>query len=99
MSDLIRIVRMTFRKDEVDNFLSVFEESKEKIKGFEGCLHLELHRDFNEKNIFSTYSIWESQEALDRYRTSKLFKEVWTKTKPLFKEKPIAFSNKSILKV
>ena len=90
---------MTFREEEVDNFLRVFHESKKKIRAFEGCKQLELHQDYNSDNIFSTYSIWESQEALDGYRTSELFKGVWSKTKPLFKEKPIAFSNKSILKV
>ncbi|MEM9859632.1 MAG: antibiotic biosynthesis monooxygenase [Bacteroidota bacterium] len=99
MSDLIRIVRMTFREEEVDKFLAVFHESKKKIRGFEGCLHLELHQDYNEGNIFSTYSIWKNQKALDEYRNSALFKSVWSRTKPLFKDKPIAFSNKSILKV
>ena len=90
---------MTFRANEVDNFLSVFHDSKEKIRRFKGCKHLELHQDYNLDNVFSTYSIWESQEALEGYRTSGLFKSVWAKTKPLFKEKPIAFSNKSILEV
>lgn len=99
MSDLIRIVRMTFREDEVENFLTVFHSSKKKIRAFDGCLHLELHKDYNEENIFSTYSIWENEDALNAYRTSDLFKSVWSKTKPLFKERPMAFSSKSILEV
>lgn len=94
MSDLIRIVRMTFKEEEIDNFLSVFNESKEKIRSFKGCKHLELHKDYSAPNIFSTYSIWEDEEALNGYRTSDLFKGVWSKTKPLFSEKAVAFSNK-----
>lgn len=91
---LIRIVRMTFQEDNVDDFLKVFEASKEKIKGFEGCEHLELHKDYHAPNIFSTYSIWVNDAALDNYRHSELFKGVWKQTKPLFKEKPVAFSNR-----
>ena len=42
---------MTFREEEVDTFLAVFQNSKEKIRGFKGCKHLELHQDYNEKNV------------------------------------------------
>ena len=91
---LLRTVRMTFKPEEVATFLSIFESSKSKIRNFEGCLHLELHQDYHQPNIYSTYSKWEDDLALDRYRTSALFKEVWSKTKVLFEEKPIAFSQK-----
>lgn len=90
---LIRIVRMTFQEDKVEDFLNVFNESKHKIAGFEGCHHLELHKDYHKSNIFSTYSIWEDDQALDGYRHSELFKSVWAKTKVLFADKPVAFSN------
>lgn len=91
---LIRIVKMTFEPTKVPDFLAVFEESKEKIKTMEGCSHLELLQDYNLPNSFSTYSYWVNEEALNTYRDSALFKEVWAKTKVLFSEKPIAFSLK-----
>jgi len=91
---LIRIVKMTFEPSKVDDFLAVFEESKEKIRAMKGCSHLELLQDYNLPNSFSTYSYWENEEALNDYRNSGLFKEVWTKTKILFSDKPIAFSLK-----
>jgi len=90
---LIRIVRMTFREDTVDEFLKIFDDSKAKIRAFPGCRHLELHRDLNHNHIFCTYSHWESQEDLDAYRHSELFARVWPATKELFAEKPLAFSN------
>ena len=37
-----RIVKMTFREEELDNFLQVFEASKDKIRNFPGVKHLEL---------------------------------------------------------
>ncbi len=96
---LIRIVRMTFQEDKVEDFLKVFDESKEKIRHFPGCHHLELLKDYSQENIFSTYSYWEDDEALNNYRYSELFKGVWSETKILFKEKPVAFSSKKYIEV
>ena len=96
---LIRIVRMTFKPEEVDNFLQLFEESKDRIRHFEGCHHLELLKDYSTENILTTYSHWESEEALNHYRYSDLFKEVWANTKSKFADKPIAFSLKKFIEV
>ncbi len=87
-----RIVRMTFLPEEAATFLTIFEASKYQIRGFNGCLHLELWRDKMDKNVFMTYSIWQSPEHLDSYRQSELFAETWRKTKVLFKEKAQAWS-------
>ena len=51
-----RIVKMTFRPEEVDNFLSLFEEVKHKIRGCEGCAGLTLLADINQTNVLFTYS-------------------------------------------
>lgn len=96
---LIRIVRMSFRPEEVPAFLENFEANKSSIRNFAGCQHLELWQDENQKNIFMTYSHWESEEALDQYRDSELFKTVWSFTKALFSEKPQAFSSKKLQEV
>ena len=91
---LIRIVKMTFEIDKINDFLSVFEKSKLKIRGMKGCTHLELMQDYNLPNSFSSYSHWHSEDDLNNYRQSEVFKEVWAKTKVLFSAKPIAFSLK-----
>lgn len=96
---LIRIVRMTFQKERIADFLENFEQNKEKIRAYPGCHHLELWRDENQENIFLTYSHWESEEALNQYRDSELFKSVWAFTKQLFAEKPQAFSSKKLQEV
>ena len=96
---LIRIVRMTFKPEEVDAFLKLFNETKSKIRHFPGCQQLSLMKDYNADNIYSTYSIWEHEDALNAYRNSPLFGEVWKATKAKFAERPIAFSNKEFIKV
>ena len=93
---LVRVVRMTFREEAVKAFLENFEANKQKIRNFPGCSHLELWQDENNKNIFMTYSHWQSEELLNQYRDSELFKTVWSFTKTLFAEKPVAFSSKKI---
>ena len=89
---LVRIVKMTFQEEKVHEFLENFEQAKQKIRTFEGCEHLELLQGIHQSNVFFTYSYWQSEEALEKYRNSALFKDVWAKTKVLFAEKPSAFS-------
>jgi len=96
---LIRVVRMTFQKDKVEDFLKLFDATKQRIRHFEGCQHLDLLQDYNQSNIFSTYSIWENEEALNKYRDSALFGEVWKSTKALFADKPVAFSSRKFIEV
>lgn len=96
---LIRVVTMTFEESKVDEFLQLFEGHKNKIRNFPGCDYLELWRDINQKNVIYTYSHWINKEALENYRCSPLFEEVWPKTKRLFKEKAQAFSVEKSLKV
>lgn len=91
-----RIVKLEFEEAKVPEFLSDFEEVKHKIRAFPGCERLELLQDKSDKGVFFTYSTWESEEALEAYKNSVLFGEVWPKTKALFRDKPMAWSVDSI---
>jgi hypothetical protein len=90
---------MTFEEDKVATFLSLFNQYKEKIKASEGCHRLELLKDHSASNIFFTYSEWENEEALDKYRYSTLFKTVWEQTKALFSAKAEAWSLDKLMEV
>jgi len=87
-----RIVKMEFKAEEVERFKALFDRNKEKIRGFEGCSHLELWQDVKNNSVFMTYSYWDSEQDLNNYRYSELFKTVWSKTKVLFSEKPKAWT-------
>ena len=56
-----RIVKMSFELEKVEKFKSIYELNWHKIKGFEGCLHVELLQDRSSPSIFFTYSNWESE--------------------------------------
>jgi len=87
-----RIVKMTFKSENIDVFKSVFENNWTYIKNFEGCSHVELLQDANTPNVFFTYSLWQSEYHLNNYRNSELFARVWGATKVLFNDKPEAWT-------
>ncbi len=78
---LKRMVKMTFQKDHIEDFLAIFEASKNLIRQFPGCRHLELLHLEGQPEVMFTFSIWEGQEALEAYRQSELFQRTWSKTK------------------
>ena len=88
----VRIVKMSFHTENITAFLENFELNKEKIRNSSGNCLLELYQDKNDKNIFFTYSYWETENDLENYRKSELFGEVWKFTKALFNAKPEAWS-------
>jgi (4S)-4-hydroxy-5-phosphonooxypentane-2,3-dione isomerase len=89
---IIRFVKMTFIAGKEDDFLAVFERSKDKIRNFKGCSFLELLRDKDNPQVFFTHSHWVSAENLNNYRNSELFISTWADTKILFAAKPEAWS-------
>lgn len=90
--EIIRIVRLSFQEEKVSDFIEIFEYSKLLIRSFEGCMGLKLLRDHHHQNVFYTYSVWQSNDHLEKYRNSELFKTTWQKTKLLFNTKAMAFS-------
>ena len=87
-----RIVKMEFKEDKIDNFISLIDKNKNRIANSKGCISLEILQDINNKNIFFTYSCWKKEEDLNNYRESLLFKEVWAQTKTYFNHNPLAWS-------
>jgi len=89
---IIRIVKMEFEKDSVADFLNLFADSRDLIKSFPGCEHLQLLQDETDSCIFFTYSHWNGEAELNAYRNSGLFESVWNETKKLFRTAPQAWS-------
>lgn len=94
---LIRIVRLPVAPAEVNLFIEYFNAVKKNIRHAEGCHELKLWTESDIENIFFTYSIWESELHLKNYLQSDLFKTTWNKVRPLFYEKPEAWSLREIM--
>ncbi len=89
---LQRIVKMSFEPEKVTDFLKMYSQVNHKISGFPGCRGVKLLRGINQENVFFTYSTWDSEEALNKYRNSELFSGVWKETKSYFNDRPQAWS-------
>ena len=88
-----RIVKLTFRPEAADAFVyEVFEHSKDRIRVFPGCRHMELARSVTAPNVMFTLSVWDDEAALEHYRQSEFFQSTWAKTKALFAEKAEAWT-------
>ncbi len=93
---ITRIVKMTFREENANDFLTVFDSNAELIRNFKGCEGVTLLRDKTNINIFFTYSHWLSESDLELYRNSELFENVWGKVKQYFIARPEAWSCEAI---
>ena len=89
---VVRVVRMYFKPEEINNFLMIFNANKEAIRNFPGCTYMELMRDIATPNILVTISHWNEPADLEKYRHSPLFGSVWNRVKKLFSGKPEAFT-------
>ncbi len=89
---LIRMVKLSFNPKNINEFIEIFNINEKNIRNFKGCRLLELYRDKENPNIFFTYSYWDSEEYLESYKNSELFKSIWVKIKILFNDKPMAWS-------
>jgi quinol monooxygenase YgiN len=81
---ITRIVQLTFQEHLVDEFLKTFEKNGEKIRAMKGCYGVDLVQDLYRPYVFFTISKWETEEALNAYRQSALFRNTWKVTKSLF---------------
>ncbi len=89
---MIRIVKLTFKTEHVQEFLTHFESVKNDINNFPGCKGMKLLREQDSSNVFFTYSQWEENKDLDNYRKSELFGGIWPKVKLWFDKKAEAWS-------
>lgn len=89
---IVRLVKLSIRKDAVSKFDALFEAHRTAIAGFPGCQSLMLLNDGidgGEGVLRATLSHWESVDALNAYRASELFGVVWPQTKALFAAQPV----------
>jgi len=93
---LVRIVKLTFREDEIDTFLNIFKPHRVAIEKFDGFISLELLREKSNSKVFFTHSHWQNEAALENYRQSVYFREIWSKTKVLFADRPEAWSTQKV---
>ena len=81
---LVRFVKLTIEVSKTEDFKAIFAASRARIEGFEGCHKVQLLQQASDPRVFFTHSLWEDEEALNKYRHSSFFEATWRKTKALF---------------
>lgn len=89
---ITRIVKLNIDPKQVDTFFQLFQSNKNRIVAFQGCQSVELLTDTSDSNTLFTLSKWENDEALQNYRKSDLFKQIWSQAKETFLGKAAAWS-------
>ncbi len=91
---IVRIVHMFFRPHALEQLMPLIHRQLRNVMSHPGCLAVKLFRDTSDPDHLCTFSIWEDQEALDDYRQSDHFIEVWSTLKSHFAKPPQAYSFK-----
>ena len=89
---MIRIVKMHFREECINDFIALFAYIRKDISSFPGCESVRLLKDKNTSGVFFTYSIWKDEASLENYRTSAFFAKTWKTTKAMFAQSAEAWS-------
>jgi len=69
---LIRIVKMHFRDEAVKEFLTIFNNSKHKIRSFQGCSHLELFQDYSNQKLLHYLQLLEGRGSVEQLSVFRL---------------------------
>lgn len=89
---IVRIVKLTMQENEVDTFKNYFATVCDTIRHQDGCNLLQAWHDIKTPTIFFTYSLWNSEEDLNKYRDSAFFLKFWKTVKPWFAAKAEVWS-------
>lgn len=89
---ITRIVKLHLDENKVADFIKIYQDSKSFIQNSSGNISVKLVHDIHHKNILFTISEWESEAALNDYRNTVFFANVWSKVKALLIAKTEAWS-------
>ncbi len=89
---IIRLVKMAVRPDQTGEFERVYSEVKGIVRAMPGCRSLELLHDLHDSGLFFTWSLWDDESALERYRNSETYRSVWPRLKAHFVSEAQAWS-------
>jgi len=96
---IVRIVKLTVDPLKTGEFLNHFEQVKLDIRTFPGCSKLELLEETSGSGVIFTYSYWNSENDLENYLSSQLFKTTWSRVKPLFSAPAAAWSLRKLQEI
>ena len=89
---IVRIVKLTLEPGKIREFCDCYDSVEQSIRDFDGCRHAELLKHRKHDGVVFTFSLWETEAHLEKYRKSDLFIATWAKVKPMFAAKAEAWT-------
>lgn len=69
---------MHIKTKDIVKFRDTFTNYQSQIKDFKGCMQHDIFCDKEKEEIYYSYTIWDSEKNLNKYRKSTLLKEINT---------------------
>ena len=89
---ITRLVKLTLQPDKASQFEAIFYNTQSLIENSAGCRKTSLFKVAGAESQYFTISYWNSEQNLQDYRASDLFRNVWSTVKPLFSAKAEAWT-------
>src|SRR5687768_5379154 len=96
---ITRLVKLTLQTEKAGEFEALFYQTQALIEDFHGCQKTNLFKVSDSGSQYFTISYWNTEQDLENYRASALFKNVWSQVKPLFSEKAEAWTLNGVTSV
>ena len=96
---ITRLVKLSLQIEKAAEFETLFYQSQEQIENFNGCQKTNLFRSAGSQGQYFTISYWDTEQDLENYRATPLFKDVWSRVKPLFSAKAEAWTLNGVIPV
>ena len=93
---IVRLVELFIQEDKLDLSRQMLSRVAPKVRQFSGCTKLRIIEDLHNPGHITTYSHWHSEDDLNAYRNSDVFKDFWREIKPLFAERARAWSSTTL---
>ena len=94
---ITRLVKLSIQPEKASEFESVFYKTQSFIEAFDGCQKTNLFKVAGTESQYFTISYWNSEVCLENYRSSELFKNVWSTVKPLFSSRAEAWTLNGVI--
>ena len=74
---IIRVVKIPIKDASINSFIKRIPIISNEVRRVSGCIHNDIFRDKMKENIFYSYTIWNSDEDIEKYLGSQYYKDIW----------------------
>lgn len=72
---ITRIVKVKLKQERLDSFKNYMEEFVKNARSFKNNHHVDFFKDMEDPLQFHIYTIWKTEGALNKFRSSDINKE------------------------